>query len=108
MASYIPKSLAYLIELNIDFEVIVCITCYKAITPTGIDQHIRKTHNLEPSLRKELQEYMNSFKNSYSPSTIRLPANNSTPQPILPIVDGFLTLFLTLFLWKWCTTSKAQ
>jgi len=54
MATQVPESLVHLIELNTDFEVLVCTTCYKAITPIYLDQHIRKTHNLEPSLRKEL------------------------------------------------------
>src|SRR6202043_2662789 len=102
MANQVPELLVHLIELNIDFEVLVCTTCYKAITPTGINQHMRKIYNLEPNLRNKLRKYMNSFTNSYSPSTIRLPANSSAPQPILPIVDGFQCKHCDAFL----TTSR--
>ena len=84
MANQIPESLAHLVHLNSEFNILICLGngCSKAITPKGFKEHICKFHKTEPKLRKELGEYIEANflpSHDYNFSSIRLPLNGSTP-----------------------------
>ena len=103
MANQVPESLAHLVYLNLEFGVLLCLenSCCVAISPKGIVVHMQRYHYIEPKLRKELQEYIDQNFSElyyYNSTSIRLPANGSTPQPILPIIDGFQCKLCTNFL----------
>jgi hypothetical protein len=91
MATQVPKLLAHLVYLNSEFNILVYLGlgCNKAVSIQGFEFHIRKYHNLEPKLRKELIQFTTTLPYSYNSSTIQLPTNGSAPQAILPILDAF-------------------
>jgi Orsellinic acid/F9775 biosynthesis cluster protein D len=86
-----PTALSQLIAVNVEYEVLLCLGngCRKAVNPAGIVEHLRKIHREKPSVRRQVQEFVAGIPWVYNYSTIRLPANRSAPQPIIPIVDGF-------------------
>src|SRR5580700_774082 len=91
MATQVPESLAHLVYLNSEFNILLCLGsgCNKAVSIQGFEFHVRKYHNLEPKLRKELTQFTTTLPYLYDSSTIRLPANGSAPQAYIPIIDGF-------------------
>lgn len=102
MANQVPESLASMVYLNSEFKVLLCLGdgCSKAVAPKGIVAHMRKIHHMKPELQRELGEYVghNFELDNYDYSSIQLPANGSTPQPILLVVDGFQCKLCTTFL----------
>jgi hypothetical protein len=92
MAIQVLESLAHLVYLNSEFNILIYIICSKALRPYSIVEHIRKFYTIEPKVRKELEVYIKAnfqLLDDYKYDTIRLSANGSAPQAILPIVDGF-------------------
>lgn len=39
-------------------------------------------------VRRQVRQYVERFPSTYDPATVRLPADGSAPQPIVPVVDG--------------------
>jgi hypothetical protein len=60
MANQVPESLAHLVYLNSEFNILICLGngCSKAVAPRGFIEYLRKFHKTEPNLRKELGEYI--------------------------------------------------
>ncbi len=56
----VPAALSQLITVNIEYQVLLCLKqqCHKAVSPSGIVQHMRKIHNTEPQLRKQVREFV--------------------------------------------------
>src|ERR1700733_6310814 len=87
----IPQVLEHLIQLNVDFQVLVCLgaECRYAVSPRAIVRHFNDQHQIPIELRKQVERYIQLFPSSYDYSTVPLPANGSIPQPIIQVVDGF-------------------
>ena len=87
----VPPALGQSIAVNAEFEVLLCVrpNCRKAVSPTGIVEHLRKIHKESPKVRKQVQEFTVGILWDYDYASIKLPANGSAPQPIIPVVDGF-------------------
>jgi hypothetical protein len=89
MAQPIPQALAQLVALNVEFHVLICIQCQFAVTPPAIVRHFRDQHKTDVKLRKQVEEYIRGFTFTYDHRTVPLPEENSAPQPIIPVVNGF-------------------
>jgi hypothetical protein len=89
MAQPIPQALSHLITLNPEFSIIICVPCQFAITPNAIVRHFQDQHQVDPTIRKQVKEYIEGYPFVYDHMSIELPQENSAPQPIIPVVDGF-------------------
>jgi hypothetical protein len=89
MAQPIPQALTHLVALNMDFNVLICLQCKFAVTPSAIVRHLRDQHKTDIRLRKQVEEYVQEFLFIYDYVTVPLPEENSVPQPIIPVIDGF-------------------
>ena len=88
MAQPIPQALAHLVALNVEFNVLICIQCKFAITPSAIIRHLRDQHKTDIKLQRQVEEYIQEFPFIYDHITVTLPGDKSVPQPIIPVVDG--------------------
>lgn len=91
MAQPIPDVLAHLVQLNVDFQVLVCLEdkCRCAVSPRAIVRHFHDQHRTPIELRKVIERYIKSFPGSYDYLSVHLPPDRSYPQPIIEVVDGF-------------------
>jgi hypothetical protein len=89
MAQPIPQAWTHLIALNVDFNVLICLHCKFAVAPSAIVRHLRDQHKTDVKLRKQVEEYVQEFPFIYDYITVPLPEENSVPQPIIPVIDGF-------------------
>ena len=90
MAEPIPKVLEHLLQLNVDFQVLICLyeECRCAVSPGAIVRHLQRHHHTLKELRQVLEQYIQGFPSSYDHLTIELPPDGSSPQPGLQVVDG--------------------
>ena len=90
-AQPVPEVLAHLVQLNVDFQVLVCLDgeCRCAVSPRAIVRHFNDQHKTPIELRKLVERYIQSFPGSYDHSSVQLPPDRSFPQPIIQVVDGF-------------------
>ncbi len=87
----IPLDLRGLISLNIAYQVLICKhnDCCKAVQPSALSEHLRVQHKTPLRIRRQVEGYVKGCPWQYDFSTIRLPKDESGPQPIIPVVDGF-------------------
>lgn len=106
----IPAAVAHLIGINSEFAVLLCksASCRHAQALRGIAEHLRKVHHESPALRREVEEFgwelarqVARFLRSYA--DVELPVNGSSPQHIVPVVDGYSCRFC-----GYLTISRAQ
>ena len=90
MAQPIPEALAQLVALNVEFKVLICIQCKYVVKPTAISRHFSDKHKTPRPLRKQLDEYITEFPFRYDHNSVTKPSNGSTPQPIIPVLRGYL------------------
>ena len=92
IAQPIPQALAHLIALNVEYKVLICIDakCIYALEPTAISRHLRDKHKTPIALRKQVDEYVAEFLFIYDHTSVPIPRDGLAPQPIIPIVDGFV------------------
>jgi len=90
MAEPIPQALAHLVELNVEYGVLICRQCKYALKPTAISRHLGNKHKTPVELRKQLDKYVSGFPFQYDHMSVQLPSNGSEPQPIIPVLDGHL------------------
>jgi Orsellinic acid/F9775 biosynthesis cluster protein D len=92
MAQPIPQALAHLVTLNSEYNVLICIDgkCKYALEPTAISRHLRDKHKTAMELREQVEQYIEGFPFAYNHASVPLPTDGSAPQPIIPIVDGFI------------------
>lgn len=90
MAQPIPDVLKHVVALNVEFQVLICVPCKLAVRPATISQHMARTHATAISIRKTLDEYVQGFPFNYDYTDIPLPDDQSIPQPIIPVSEGFL------------------
>ena len=92
----IPEAVAHLIGINSEFAVLLCRSpgCRHAQAVRGIAEHLRKVHHESPALRQEAEKFGLElakqdarFLRSYA--DVELPLNGSSPQHIVPVVDGY-------------------
>jgi superfamily II DNA helicase RecQ len=90
-AQPIPQVLEHLIQLNVDFQVLVCLgeECRCAVSPRAIVRHFNDQHQIPIELRKQVERYIQLFPGSYDHLSVQLPPDRSFPQPVIPVVDGF-------------------
>jgi Orsellinic acid/F9775 biosynthesis cluster protein D len=92
MAQPVPQELSYLVAVNVEYSVLICIgnTCYCAVSPAGLTAHVRRKHKVSKRVWKQVEQYVEecAFK-EYNYASIQLPANGLAPQPIISVVDGF-------------------
>ena len=91
MASPVPEVLDHLVELNVDFQVLICLgdECRCAVSPGAIVRHMFLQHKTPIDLRRQLDQYIQEFLGSYDYATVQLPLDGSFPQANLEVVDGF-------------------
>ena len=77
----ISQVLSYLIYLNIEFGVLVCLGsgCRKAVSAKGLVEHLRKYHNEKPQVRKQVKEYVKAFLHEYNYKTIIVLIDRNAP-----------------------------
>jgi hypothetical protein len=87
----ISQALSYLIYLNVEFGVLVCLGsgCCKAVSAKDLVEHLYKYHNKKPQVRKQVKEYVKAFLHEYNYKTIIVPIDRNTPQTNISVVDGF-------------------
>jgi hypothetical protein len=87
----VPPELGYLIALNAEYSVLICISssCQHALKPSTIARHLRDRHKALSDVQKQVDAYIAEFPFEYDHTSVPLPCNGSSPQPIIPIVDGF-------------------
>ena len=92
MAQPIPQALSHLIALNTDYRVLICVSskCKYALEPSAISRHLRDRHETALELRKQVEQYVAGFPFAYSHASVPLPPSGLAPQPIIPVVDGFV------------------
>ena len=90
-AQPVPEVLAHLVQLNVDFQVLVCLgeECRCAVSPRAIVRHFNDQHKTPIELRKVIERYIQAFPGSYDYLSVQLPPDGSSPQPIIQVVDGF-------------------
>ncbi|KFZ04594.1 hypothetical protein V502_10033, partial [Pseudogymnoascus sp. VKM F-4520 (FW-2644)] len=64
--------------------------CRKAVTPASLVDHLRRIHKTPLRIRREVAQFVEDFPFSYDHLTVELPLDGSAPQPVIPVVDGFL------------------
>jgi hypothetical protein len=101
----VPSSLSHLIAINSEFGVLLCLSalCKHAQSADGIIYHLRNFHHEKPEIRRQLDSFVQAlqkqderFLRDYT--TVELPVDGLSPQPVVPVVDGFSCLecrFLT-------------
>jgi hypothetical protein len=87
----IPQVLAHLVRLNVEFQVLVCLSeeCRCAVSPRAIVRHLYLQHKTPIELRKVIERYIQAFSGSYDYLSVQLLPDGSSPQPIIQVVDGF-------------------
>ena len=88
MAQPIPQALTHLIALNVEFNVLICIQCKFAVSPSAIVRHLRDQHKTDMKSRKQVKEYIQEFPFVYDHTTVTITQTRIGPQPIIPVVDG--------------------
>jgi hypothetical protein len=91
MAQPIPQALGHLVVLNIEYGVLICIDskCKRALAPSAISRHLGDRHKTPIEARRQLEQYVEQFPFAYDHASVPLPYDGSTPQPIIPILEGF-------------------
>ena len=92
MAQPIPQAVGHLVALNTEYNVLICLGngCQHALKPTAISRHLDIKHKTPLALRKQVDQYIQGFPFTYNHTSVPLPYDGSAPQPIIPIVDGFV------------------
>ena len=90
-AQPIPQSLAHLIQLNVEYNVLICMGngCRCAVSPASISSHLRRNHHVTIELRRQVDRYIVDFPVQYDHSDVQLPHDGLAPQPIIKVVTGF-------------------
>ncbi|KFZ23152.1 hypothetical protein V502_02369 [Pseudogymnoascus sp. VKM F-4520 (FW-2644)] len=60
-----------------------------AVTPASLVDHLRRIHKTPLGIRREVARFLEDFPFTYDHSTVELPRDESAPQPVIPVVDGF-------------------
>ena len=86
----IPQPLAHLIQLNVEYGVLICIGngCRCAVSPASTSEHLRRKHHTARELRQQVDRYIQEFLFEYNYSSVRIPLDGLAPQPVIPVVDG--------------------
>ena len=86
----IPQPLAHLIQLNVEYGVLICIGngCRYAVSPASTSEHLRRKHHTARELRQQVDRYIQEFPFEYNYSSVRIPLDGLAPQPVIPVVDG--------------------
>jgi hypothetical protein len=92
MAQPIPQAWSHLVALNVEFNVLICVNvkCRYALQPSAVSRHLRDKHKTPRALQKQVEQYIKAFPFTYDHASVQLPIDGSAPQPIIPIVDGFV------------------
>jgi hypothetical protein len=87
-AIVVPPALGQLIAVNAEFEVLLCASsnCRKAVSPAGMVEHSRKIHKEKPAVQKQVLEFVRGIPWEYDYFSVRLPADELAPQPVIPVV----------------------
>lgn len=87
----IPQALSYLIYLNVEFGVLVCLGagCSRAVAPIAVSRHLQRKHYIPIDIRKQVDIYIRQFPHKYDFKTVILLIDRNALQPVVPIVDGF-------------------
>jgi hypothetical protein len=92
MAQPIPQEWSHLVALNVEYSILICVgeKCKYALKPTAISRHLGDKHKTPIELRKQVEQYVKGFPFAYSHIDVPLPVDGLAPQPIIPVVDGFV------------------
>jgi hypothetical protein len=77
IAQPIPEALTYLIALNVEYNMLICIQCKFVLKPTAIPQHFSNRHKTAIKLRKQIDKYIKEFLFLYDYTTVTLPPDRS-------------------------------
>ena len=89
-AEPIPQTLSHLIALNERYGVLLCLhaKCRCAVRPAAMSDHLRRQHQVQLELRKQVDQYIKGFPHQYDYSTVNLPVDGLAPQPVIEVVHG--------------------
>lgn len=62
--------------------------CRCAVSPGGISDHLRRQHQVQLELRKQVDRYIEGFPYQYDYATINLPVDGLVPQPVIEVING--------------------
>ena len=87
----LPEVLEQWLTLNAEFHVLICHSadCRQALSPGAISRHLRDKHQVKIELRKQADQYIEQWQWPYDFQSVPLPPDGSSPQPIIPVVDGY-------------------
>jgi hypothetical protein len=87
----LPEALRQWLTLNSEFRVLVChdTDCQQAVSPDATSRHLRDKHQVKLEFRQQLTEYLKEWQWQYDFHSVPLPLAGLTPQPVLPIFNGF-------------------
>ena len=91
MAPAIPQALSYLVGLNVDYRMLICIDIrYRyMLQPSVLAWHLHDRHKCLAALWKQAKQYVRAGSFLYDCASMLLPANRLASQPIVLVVDGF-------------------
>jgi len=91
MAESISEVLEHLLQLNVDFQVLVYLgeECQCAVSPGVIVQYLQRYYQTRKELRQVLEQYIQRFSSLYNYLTVQLLLDRSSPQSGLQIIDRF-------------------
>jgi hypothetical protein len=85
------QRLRQVIEANAEYRVLLCVVCRHAIVPGATDQHFLRMHGPALQLRDEVNQYAQESRFPvYGHRSVRLPEDGLQPQPLVPVVSGFI------------------
>jgi hypothetical protein len=90
IAQLIPEALTYLIALNVEYNVLICIQCKFVLKPTAIPRHFSDRHKTAIKLQKQIDEYIKEFLFLYDYTTVTLPPDGSASQLVIAVLKGHL------------------
>jgi superfamily II DNA helicase RecQ len=86
----LPAIIEPWIAYNDVYQVVLCNRgCSFAVTLGGIARHLRDVHSAPLDIRKAVQGFLQGLQSDYTAQSVPLPPARSSPQPLLPVLDGF-------------------
>lgn len=90
MTEPISPLLSHLMQLNVEYGVLICIRngCQCAVGPASFSDRLRRKHKTTLELREQVDRYIDGFSFEYDYSNVLLTKDGLAPQPIIRIVEG--------------------
>lgn len=86
-----PEVLQQWIIFNVEFHILLChdTDCQYALTPGSTSRHLRDKHHVKIEVQRQADQYIKQWPWQYDFRSVPLPLDQSLPQPVLPVLNGF-------------------